>query len=44
MAGKLAPRRQSGQVNAGASVRYQVAKSAGPPPGLLHAQGLVVRG
>jgi hypothetical protein len=28
MAGKLAPRRQSSQVNAGASVRYQVAKIA----------------
>jgi hypothetical protein len=46
MAGKLAPRRQSSHVNAGASVRYQVAKSAGPPPGLPHArlggQGVVL--
>jgi DNA-binding CsgD family transcriptional regulator len=38
MAGKHAPRRQSGHVNAGARVRYRVAKSAGPPPGLPHAR------
>jgi hypothetical protein len=46
MARKLAPRPQSGQVNTGASVRYQVAKSAGPPPGLPYArlggQGVVL--
>jgi hypothetical protein len=46
MAGKLAPRLQSGHVNAGASVRYQLAKPAGPPPGLprarLGGQGVVL--
>jgi hypothetical protein len=34
MAGKLAPGRQSGHgVNAGAGVRYQVARFGGPRPG-----------
>ena len=38
MAGKPAPGRQSGHgVNAGAGLRYRIARVAGPPPGLPHA-------
>jgi hypothetical protein len=39
MAGKLGPGRQSGHgVNAGITVRRQVARFAGPPPGLPDAR------
>jgi hypothetical protein len=38
MAGKLAPGRQSGRVNAGAALRYQVARFGGLPSGLPHAR------
>jgi hypothetical protein len=39
MAEKLAPGRQSGHgVNAGAAVRYQVARIGSPPSGLPHAR------
>jgi len=38
MAGKLASGRQSCRVNAGAGVRYQVARFGGPSSGLPHAQ------
>jgi hypothetical protein len=38
MAEKLAPGRQSGRINAGTAVRYQVATCGGPPPALPHAR------
>jgi hypothetical protein len=38
MAGKLARGTQSGRVNAGAAVRYQVARCGGPLSGLPHAR------
>ena len=47
MAGKLAPGRQSGRVNAGAAVRYQVASFggllSGLPPARLGGRGAVLR-